>query len=116
MQPLHWDSVEKEIMNEKLWRKVITGEKAMIAQVGIARGGVVPLHHHESEQLSYVLEGAIKFEIEGREIVLRKGEVLVIPSNVPHSAVAVEDFLGLDIFSPIRIDWLTGQDDYLRGK
>jgi quercetin dioxygenase-like cupin family protein len=116
MQPLHWDSVEKEIMNEKLWRKVITGEKAMIAQVGIARGGVVPLHHHESEQLSYVLEGAIKFEIEGREIVVRKGEVLVIPSNVPHSAVAVEDFLGLDIFSPIRIDWLTGQDDYLRGK
>ncbi len=116
MQPLHWDSVEKEIMNEKLWRKVITGEKAMIAQVGIARGGVVPLHHHESEQLSYVLEGAIKFEIEGREIIVRKGEVLVIPSNVPHSAVAVEDFLGLDIFSPIRIDWLTGQDDYLRGK
>jgi quercetin dioxygenase-like cupin family protein len=116
MQPLHWDSVKKEIMNKKLWRKVITGERAMIAQVGIAQGGVVPLHHHESEQLSYVLEGAIKFEIEGREIIVRKGEVLVIPSNVPHSAVAVEDFLGLDIFSPIRIDWLTGQDDYLRGK
>lgn len=116
MQLLSWDSVKKEVMNDKLWRKVITGEKAMIAQIGIAKGGVVPTHQHESEQLSWVLEGAIQFQIEGREIVVRKGEVLIIPSNVPHSAVALEDFLGIDVFSPIRTDWLTGQDDYLRQK
>lgn len=116
MQPLAWTSANKEALNDKLWRRIITGEKAMIAEIGIAQGGVVPLHHHESEQLSYCVEGSLKFEIEGREIVLRPGEVLVIPSNVPHSAVALEDFRGFDVFSPIRHDWLDGTDDYLRKK
>ncbi len=116
MQLLSWESVEKEALNDKISRRMITGEKAMIAEISIAKGGVVPLHHHESEQLSYCVEGALKFGIEGKEVVLRPGEVLVIPSNVPHSAEALEDFRGFDIFSPIRIDWLTGQDDYLRKK
>ena len=114
MEHFSWDTVKKEVMNPKIWRKVIAGEKAMVAQVFIARGGVVPTHHHESEQLTYILEGALKFDLEGKEIVVRKGEVLHIPSNVPHSAVALEDTMDLDIFSPIRIDWLTGTDDYLR--
>jgi quercetin dioxygenase-like cupin family protein len=93
---------------------VITGEKAMVAQVFIAKDGVVPEHHHESEQITYILEGALKFFLEGKEIVVHKGEVLHIPSNVPHSAVALEDTLDLDIFSPIRPDWLDGTDHYLR--
>ena len=82
--------------------------------VFIAKGGVVPTHQHESEQLTYILEGALKLLVEGKEVVVRKGEVLLIPSNVPHSAVAMEDTVDLDIFSPIRMDWLTGTDDYLR--
>jgi quercetin dioxygenase-like cupin family protein len=114
MEHYSWETVEKEVLNEKMSRKVISGEKVMIAQISIAQGGVVPTHQHESEQLSYVVKGALKFELEGREIVVRQGEVLQIPSNVPHSAVAVEDFFGIDVFSPIRLDWLTGQDDYLR--
>jgi quercetin dioxygenase-like cupin family protein len=114
MQLLAWARVKKEALNDKMWRRMITGEKAMIAEISIAKGGVVPLHQHESEQLSYCVEGALKFGIEGKEVVLRPGEVLVIPSNVPHSAVAIEDFRGYDVFSPIRIDWLTGKDDYLR--
>lgn len=114
MQLYAWEGLEKEIVNPTMWRKIITGEKAMVAQIFIAQGGVVPLHQHESEQISYAVEGALKFELEGKEIVLRKGDVMVIPSNVPHSAVALEDYLGFDIFSPIRVDWLTGQDDYLR--
>jgi|SRR5579872_3226337 len=109
-----WDEVRTEVMNPKISRKVITGERAMVAQVFIAKDGVVPEHHHESEQLTYILEGALRFEIEGREIVVRKGEVLRIPSNVPHRAVALEDTIDLDIFSPIRIDWLDGTDHYLR--
>ena len=116
MQFFTWDTVEKEVMNEKIWRKVITGEKAMVAQVFIAKDGVVHTHQHESEQISYILEGALKFELEGREIVVRKCEVLHIPSSVPHRAVALEDTLDLDIFSPIRFDWLAGKDDYLRKK
>ena len=114
MQLLAWDTVKKEVMNEKIWRKVVSGEKAMAAQVFIVKGGLVPTHQHESEQLSYIIEGALKFELEGKEIVVRSGEVLRIPSNVPHLAVALEDTFDMDIFSPIRIDWLTGKDDYLR--
>ena len=114
MQLFSWETVRTEVMNAKIWRKVISGERAMVAQVFIAKGAVVPAHQHESEQLTYILEGALEFDLEGRRVVVRKGEVLHIPSNVPHRAVALEDTLDLDIFSPIRVDWLTGQDNYLR--
>ena len=114
MQLFSWETVRTEVMNAKIWRKVISGERAMVAQVFIAKGAVVPAHQHESEQLTYIMEGALEFDLEGRRIVVKKGEVLHIPSNVPHRAVALEDTLDLDIFSPIRMDWLTGQDDYLR--
>ncbi|HLN00133.1 MAG TPA: cupin domain-containing protein [Bryobacteraceae bacterium] len=114
MRLFSWDEVKTEVMNPNLKRKVITGEKAMVAQVFIAKGGVVPEHRHESEQLTYIMEGALEFELEGKTVVVRKGEVLHIPSNVPHRAVALEDTLDLDIFSPIRLDWLDGTDHYLR--
>jgi quercetin dioxygenase-like cupin family protein len=114
MQHVTWDSVPMEVMSDLISRKIITGEKAMIAQVFVKKGGVVPEHHHESEQLSYVLQGALKFELEGREVIVRAGEVLLIPSNVPHRAVSIEDSLSLDVFSPIRQDWLAKDDAYLR--
>lgn len=114
MELFAWESVKKEVMSEKIWRKVISGERSMVAQVFIAKDGVVPVHQHESEQISYIMQGALRFQIEGQEIVVRAGEVLHIRSNVPHGGVALEDTLDLDIFSPIRMDWLTGQDDYLR--
>ncbi len=114
MEHYAWDRMEKEVLSPTIARKIISGDKAMVAQVFLAKGAVVPEHHHESEQITYILEGALRFEIEGREIVVAKGEVLRIPSNVPHRAVALEDTLDLDIFSPVRHDWLTRQDDYLR--
>jgi len=114
MEHYSWQSVEKEVLSARIWRKVIAGEKAMVAQVFISKGGVVPEHHHESEQITYILEGALEFEIEGRKVVVSAGQVLRIPSHVPHRAVALEDTLDLDIFSPIRMDWLTRQDEYLR--
>jgi quercetin dioxygenase-like cupin family protein len=114
MQQLAWESVKKEVMNDKLWRKVVTGEKVMVAQISLAKGCFVPTHQHESEQISCLLEGTIKFELEGREIIAHAGQVLVIPSSVPHSALALEDSLAMDIFSPIRQDWLDGTDSYLR--
>src|SRR5271166_4241441 len=109
-----WESVPLETMSDLISRKVITGEKAMVAQVFLKKDAVVPEHHHESEQITYILEGALKFNIEGREVIVRKGEVLHIPSHVPHRAVALEDTLDLDIFSPIRTDWLAKDDSYLR--
>jgi len=114
MEVFSWEKVKKEVLNAKLARKVISGEKITLAQIFLAKDAVVPLHHHENEQFSSVLTGALRFELEGKEMVLRAGEVLHIPSNVPHRVVALEDSLALDVFSPIRADWLTGKDDYLR--
>ena len=114
MEHYTWEQMDKEVLSETIARKVVTGEKALVAQVFIAKGGVVPEHHHESEQLTYIMEGALEFELEGQTVVVRKGEVLHIPPNVPHRAVALEDTLDLDIFSPIRLDWLDGTDHYLR--
>jgi unsaturated pyranuronate lyase len=114
MQQFSWETVKKEELNPKLLRKVISGEKAMLAQIFLAKGCIVPTHHHVSEQISYIVKGALKFNLEGKEIVVRSGEVLLIPSNVPHSAEALEDTTDFDIFSPIRKDWLDGTDDYLR--
>ena len=114
MEHFRWDDVPLEAMSDVISRKIISGEKAMVAQVFIKKDAVVPAHQHESEQITYILEGALKFELDGKEVVVRKGEVLHIPSNVVHRAVALEDTLDLDIFSPIRVDWLTKDDQYLR--
>ena len=113
--PLYaWATVNKEQLNSKIWRKVVNGEKLTIAQLSVAKDGTVPVHHHENEQLSYVLEGAFKFDVGGKEVIVRKGEILQIPANIPHGVVALEDTFGIEIFTPVRADWLTGQDDYLR--
>jgi quercetin dioxygenase-like cupin family protein len=114
MEHYTWEDMPLEAMSECISRKIVTGDKAMVAQVFLKKGAVVPEHHHESEQITYILEGALKFELEGKEVVVGAGQVLRIPSNVPHRAVALEDTLDLDIFSPIRHDWLTKDDAYLR--
>jgi len=111
-----WENVAEEQLNPLLSRKVLTGDRVMIAEMILKKGCVVPPHHHEHEQVSYVVKGKLRFEINGKEILLESGEVLHIPSNVVHSAIALEDTLDLDIFSPPRQDWLDGNDDYLRGK
>jgi quercetin dioxygenase-like cupin family protein len=109
-----WDAVPLEQMSDVISRRIFYGEKAMLTQVYIKKDGVVPLHHHESEQITWIVEGALKFELQGREIVVRKGEVLMIPSNVPHRAVALEDTIDIDVFAPLRYDWIDKDDSYLR--
>ena len=109
-----WEDLPLETMSDVISRRLFVGEKAMVAQVYLAKDAVVPLHHHESEQITYILKGALKFELQGKEVTVHAGEVLFIPSNVPHRAIALEDTLDLDVFSPLRIDWLTNDDAYLR--
>ena len=112
-----WDDMPVETVKPLLGRRLITGDRMMLAHVYLKKGCIVPLHHHDNEQLTYVLEGALKFWIgseDGEEIVVRAGEVLVIPSHVPHKAEALEDTLDVDIFCPPRQDWLDKTDDYLR--
>jgi quercetin dioxygenase-like cupin family protein len=109
-----WKDVEREKLNEKIDREMVVGEGLMLARVFIRKGGHVPLHHHHNEQVTYILEGALKFAIDGKEIVVKAGEVLCIPPNMPHEAWAVEDTLDLDVFTPPREDWLNKSDGYLR--
>jgi len=111
-----WDDIPEEPLNPLLSRKLITGDRIMMSHVILKKGSVVPAHKHENEQITYILRGMLKFEVNGKDIVLREGDVLHIPSNVVHSAVALEDTLDLDVFSPPRQDWLDGTDHYLRGK
>jgi len=111
-----WNSVELERLNPLLKRQLVVGEKVMIARVLLDKGCVVPLHSHHNEQVTYILEGALKFCLNGEEVVVRAGEVLCIPPNVPHEAVALEDTVDLDIFTPPREDWIAKTDAYLRGE
>jgi quercetin dioxygenase-like cupin family protein len=109
-----WKDVEREKLNEKIDREMVVGEGLMLARVFIRKGGHVPLHHHHNEQVTYILAGALKVAIDGKEIVVKAGEVLCIPPNMPHEAWAVEDTLDLDVFTPPREDWLNKSDGYLR--
>jgi len=109
-----WHKVEREKLNELIDREMVVGDKLMLARVFLKKGAHVPQHHHHNEQVTYILEGALKFAIDGREIVVRAGEVLCIPSNMPHEAWALEDTLDLDVFTPPREDWLNKTDAYLR--
>lgn len=114
-----WKDMPLEPVSEHLSRRLITGERVMVAHVYLKRGCIVPKHQHENEQVTYILEGALRFLVgeEGREeIVVRAGEVLHLPSNLPHEAHALEDTLDVDVFAPPRRDWLDKTDEYLRRK
>ena len=111
---VRWSDVELEHLNPRLDRQMITGENLMIARVLLKKGVIVPEHSHENEQLTYILEGALKFWIDGREIVVHAGEVLCIPPHMPHKAQAMADTVDLDVFYPPRQDWLSKNDAYLR--
>jgi quercetin dioxygenase-like cupin family protein len=112
-----WDDLPKEPLKGTISRRLITGERTMIAQIFLQKGDDVPRHSHENEQVTYVLTGALQFWLganDERELVVRAGEVLVIPSHLPHRALALEDTLDVDVFCPPRQDWLAGTDSYLR--
>ena len=116
---IRWDDLPKEKLTNYLDRRIISGEKSMLTHVYMKKGCVVPMHSHENEQITYILSGALKFWVGSDEavpVVVRTGEVLVLPSHVPHKAEALEDTLDVDIFSPPRRDWLDGTDDYLRSQ
>ena len=119
-----WSTVPLEQVNPTLSRRIVTGKEVMVAHVHLKAGCVVPRHHHVNEQVTYILQGAMRLWVgdkvdsqsDADGIVLTTGELLVIPSNVPHRAVALEDTLDMDVFAPPREDWLNGTDDYLRRK
>jgi quercetin dioxygenase-like cupin family protein len=112
-----WDDLPAEPLKGTITRRLITSERMMIAHVYLKKGDDVPQHAHENEQITYILEGALHFWLGRngeRELTVRAGEVLVIPSMLPHRALALEDTLDVDVFNPPRKDWLEGTDAYLR--
>ncbi len=108
MSFFRWEDVPEEKVRDSLWRRVVSGEKATFVQARFEKGCVLPMHKHESEQLSYILKGALRFTLKDREVLVNAGEVLVIPSNVEHAAEALEDTVSIDVLSPILRDLVTG--------
>jgi quercetin dioxygenase-like cupin family protein len=112
-----WDQMPREAVSPMLDRRMIVGDRMMIAHIYLKKGAIVPKHSHENEQITYILEGALRFHIgedQKQEVIVRAGELLHIPTNVPHMAEALEDTLDVDVFDPPRQDWIDKTDAYLR--
>jgi len=117
VQKIHWDDVPVEQVTPKMQRKLVYGEKVMIARMQFKDGFLVPLHEHENEQITQVISGTIRFWIganKEQQIDLSAGESVVIPAHVPHEALMIGDVEEIDTWAPIRKDWLDGTDNYLR--
>ena len=114
MKHFDWGIIPQEQLNDKLSRKFISSEKITIAQLFLHKGCLVPEHSHESEQICMVINGCLKFHVEGQVQLVKANQMLQIPSNFRHFAEALEDTLVYDIFSPVRQDWVDGDDSYLR--
>ena len=110
-----WDSVDRKEVTPGIVRQFISGSRMSVAKFSLARGTSVPTHSHENEQISYVVRGALRFTVDGREVLVRAGEVLVIPPNVPHGVDDVpEDSEAIDMFNPVRQDWIEGTETYFK--
>jgi unsaturated pyranuronate lyase len=114
LQYIPWHTIPLEELNPLLQRQFVVGQEIMVARVLLKKGCIVPEHSHHNEQLTYILDGALKFWIDGKEIVVHAGEVLCIPAHMPHKAEAMEDTVDLDVFTPPRADWINKTDQYLR--
>ncbi len=110
----NWSAIEEEKLNPLLSRQVIHTEQMTIAQLWLGKGSLVPVHAHVNQQTTMVKSGALEFEMGGEKLVLKAGDVLVIPPNLPHQVVALEESTATDLFTPAREDWIRGDDSYLR--
>ena len=116
LQYIPWHTIPLEDLNPLLQRQFVVGQEIMLARVLLKKGCIVPEHSHHNEQLTYVLDGALRFWIDGKVIVVNAGETLCIPAHMPHKAEALEDTIDLDVFNPPRADWINKTDQYLRSK
>jgi quercetin dioxygenase-like cupin family protein len=114
LQYIPWHTIPLEDLNPLLQRQFVVGQEIMLARVLLKKGCIVPEHSHHNEQVTYILDGALKFWIDGKEITVHAGEVLCIPAHMPHKAEALEDTVDLDVFNPPRTDWINRTDQYLR--
>jgi quercetin dioxygenase-like cupin family protein len=109
-----WTDVTNEQITDSVARRFITGDSVTVGRFELKKGGVVPTHAHGNEQISMVMSGALVFRIDGRETVVKAGELMQIPANVPHEVEVLEDAVAIDVFSPVRQDWIDKTDSYFR--
>lgn len=114
MKYKRWDDIEHEELSPGIARRVLHGDALTVARIYLKKGAIVPLHSHENEQLSYVLEGRLRFDFSDHQQVVSAGEMMQISSNEPHEVEALEDSVAFDVFQPVREDWRRGDDSYLR--
>jgi quercetin dioxygenase-like cupin family protein len=114
-QHIRWSDVPAESLNPSLDRQFVVGDKIMVSRLNMKKGCVVPEHSHYHEQVSHVISGALQFLVDGKEVIVRAGELLFIPPDVPHSVLTLEDSVAMDTFTPPREDWINKTDQYLRG-
>ncbi|MDP9161296.1 MAG: cupin domain-containing protein [Acidobacteriota bacterium] len=115
LKHIAWNTIQIEELNPLIGRQFVVGRDIMVARVLLKKGAIVPKHSHVNEQVTYILEGALRFWIDGKVIVVKAGEVLTIPPNMPHKAEAIIDTVDIDVFNPPRADWINKDDSYLRG-
>ena len=117
---VRWDELPSQEVAAGIHRRYLTASRVTVARFTLAQGTTVPSHSHEHEQVSYVVRGALRFRIgggaqaAGAETIVRAGEVLQIPSWTEHGVDALEEAEVIDVFSPVRQDWLDGTDTYFR--
>jgi quercetin dioxygenase-like cupin family protein len=109
-----WADMPAESITPSVGRRYLTADRVTVARFELKQGGVVPRHAHENEQVSCVLSGALRFDFDGRDVIVREGEVMQIPGGVAHEVTVLEDTVVIDVFSPVREDWLAGTDTYFR--
>lgn len=114
LEKTSWSTIEIEQLNDKLTRQMISGDNATISQLVLKKGATVPRHSHQNEQYSWIISGSLNLIFDDREMVVKAGEIVLIPGSVAHSAVALEDTVDVDIFAPRREDWIRKDDSYLR--
>ena len=107
-----WVDIPSEQINDTIARRFITGDSITIGRFELKQGGIVPSHSHVNEQISIVLSGVLLFRINGVETIVKAGEVMQIPANVAHEVEVLEDTLAVDVFSPVRQDWIDKTDSY----
>jgi len=114
MKVHRWSEIEREELSPGVARQMLHSDRMTVARIYLKKGAIVPRHHHENEQVSFVLEGRLRFEFDSEQVVVAAGEAMQIDSGRPHRVEALEDSLALDLFQPVREDWLRGEDAYLR--
>ena len=115
METKRWSEEPVEQLSPSIGRRMLHTETMTVAWITLAKGALVPRHQHPNEQIATVLEGRLRFSVDGEEIVAATGESVPLAANVPHEVEALEESVVLDVFSPVREDWVRGDDAYLRG-